>query len=45
MVESPIYGMVEVNGKLAFKEDEPQLNLRVSNMVVRTGQVIIGTPN
>lgn len=42
LVESPIYKEVQINGRVTFKQDIPQLHLRAKNIFVRSGELIIG---
>ena len=40
--ESPIYGYVQINGRVTFKPDAPKLHLRAKYIFVRAGELHIG---
>lgn len=42
LVESPIYRYVQINGRVTFKEDAPELHLHAKYLFVRMGELIIG---
>jgi hypothetical protein len=41
--ESPIFNMVEINGRLTFEDADKDLHLRAKYVYVRAGELIIGT--
>jgi hypothetical protein len=41
--ESPIFNMVEINGRLTFEDAEKDLHLRAKYVYVRAGELIIGS--
>lgn len=40
--ESPIYNYVQINGRVAFKQDAPKLHFRCKYLFVRMGELLIG---
>jgi len=41
--ESPIYGNVLINSLVAFKEDAPELHFKAKNIIIKQGQLVVGT--